>query len=81
MTQSASGTASDGLVIERHVRAGEEVAESYSVVIGGDPGIAGLTDPMLTDPIDFDAELAERSRTHVPLEPVDGDQTNSIFGI
>jgi hypothetical protein len=78
-----SPTSSTGFLIEREYRS-EDAHWAYSsswAEVAGEHGIAGMTDPMLVDPIDFEAELAERRRTYEPLPPVDTDLTNPHFGI
>lgn len=77
-----SSTASGGIAIERRYVSSEgHVEQSSYLIIGGEEGIAGVTDPILSEPIDFEAELNERAATHEPLEPVDTDLTNRAFGI
>jgi hypothetical protein len=74
-------TASAGFAIERRYREEHAHYEQSSSIRVGESGIAGVTDPMLVEPIDFEAEIAERQREYEPLEPVDGDLRNSRFGI
>jgi hypothetical protein len=75
-------TASSGVAIERRYTGEDARYEHHAtIVVAGDQGIAGISDPILTEPIDFEAELAERERTHEPLGPVDTDLTNTLFGI
>jgi hypothetical protein len=79
---SSTPTAASGSAVERHyVGSDAEIDGSSSVIIAGDQGVAGDVDPMLTEPIDFDVELADRALTYEPLEVVDGDLTNDAFGI
>jgi hypothetical protein len=51
------------------------------LVIESERGTAGVTDPILTEPIDFEGEVRERERTHEPLKAIDTDLSNSRFGI
>jgi hypothetical protein len=74
-------TASSGYTIVRRYTGGVAYEQASYLTIEGDRGIAGMTDPILTDPIDFEAEIRERERTHEPLQPVDTDLTNDAFGI
>jgi hypothetical protein len=73
--------AGSGIGIERRYRGSEEYDAASYGGFSDEPGVAGETDPMLTEPIDFDAEREERERTREPLPPVDTDLTNSDFGI
>ncbi len=41
----------------------------------------GMTEVELLEPIDYDAEIAERERTHEPIEDAGGNLANSRFGI
>ena len=71
-----------GVVIERQYSGpGARYERSASIIVGGDAGHAGITDPILTEPIDFDAEIANRRETHEPMPPVDGGLSNTVFGI
>jgi hypothetical protein len=55
---------------------------SACLIVQGDEGIAGVTEPQLEEPIDFEAELAKRELERVPVdEPTDSDTSNDIFGI
>jgi hypothetical protein len=76
-------TASGGVVIERkHSAEGATYEESAVMQVGGAGEVAGEAEPMLADPIDYEAELAERRETHEPIEfDPDTDLTNSQFGI
>jgi len=48
---------------------------------GDSTSVAGEVEPLLTEPIDYQAELTERARSREPLAPIDGELTNSDFGI
>lgn len=76
-----TGTASGGIAIERRYSSHAQYSPAAYGSFGDEAGIAGVIDPILTKPIDFGAELAERERTHEPLPPVNGDLTNTDFGI
>jgi len=74
-------TASNGVVVVKKY-SGEACCEAVSYgSFGDDAGVAGVTDPILTDSVDFERELADREKTHEPLPPVDTDLTNDDFGI
>lgn len=75
-------TASGAVTINRLYRAEDTVYEQ--LVWGGtvtDREVAGVSDPILVEPINFDAELAKRERTHRPISPPDTDLSNTVFGI
>ena len=77
-------TSSGAVVIRRRYVSPDginfEPTASWQVVGGGDVDPVN-NDDMVTEPIDFDGELAERERTHEPLPPLDSDPTNTLFGI
>lgn len=74
-------TASSGVIIEREYRA-EDAAYEETVIVGGSGEVADEAEPMLDEPIDHEAELAERRETHEPIEfDSDADLTNTAFGI
>lgn len=80
--KSASRTASGGIGLRRQYISSEASFEQYSwLVVQKDNGIAGIAEPILSEPIDFEAELAERKRSRAPIEPADTDTTNKLFGI
>lgn len=55
---------------------------SGCLIVQGAEGIAGITEPLIDEPIDFEAELAHRRRNRVAIEePVDSDTANDVFGI
>jgi hypothetical protein len=55
---------------------------SGCLIVQGTEGIAGVTDPIIEDPIDFEAELANRRHNRVAInESVDSDTANDVFGI
>jgi hypothetical protein len=74
-------TATGGVVIERKYRTEDGQIEQSSVVVSSDNVSAGDVDVILVEPIDYEAELARREKTHEPIEPVDTDLTNTAFGI
>jgi hypothetical protein len=78
-----ASTASSGVVIERkHSAEGATYEESMVMRVGGTGDVAGESEPILADPINFDAELAERRETHEAIEvDPDADLTNTQFGI
>ncbi len=70
------------VVIGRHyIAAGAQYPQSFSVSMGADEGIAGLTDPILVEPLDYEAEIAQRAATREPLSPVETDLSNTLFGV
>lgn len=74
-------TRGSGAVIERSFVASDaHYAHTFSLVVGSDQGEAGLADPILTEPIDYAAELAERAKRD-RLPPVETDLANDLFGI
>jgi hypothetical protein len=73
--------ASPGVDIERNYSARASYALDAWVRVSGDRGTAGVTDPILVESIDYEQRLAERSRTQVPMQPVDTDLRNTAFGI
>lgn len=55
---------------------------SGCLIVQGTEGIAGITDPVVEEPIDFEAELASRRRNRAAInEPVNSDTANDVFGI
>lgn len=82
MTKRAHpSTASSGVIIERKYRA-KNAAYEETVIVGGPGEVAGGVEPVLGEPIDYDAELEERRGTHEPIgfDP-DADLKNTAFGI
>jgi hypothetical protein len=77
MTTRGSGT-----IIETKY-SGESVQyeQETSLVTDGFDWTLGMTKPTLLEPIDFEAELAERRETHEPHTDPDGNLGNSLFGI
>ena len=75
-------TASGGVIIERHYASeGIRFTHGARLVVDGCDEPAGVSDPILSDPVDYEAELAERRETHEPIEPVTSDTRNTVFGI
>lgn len=80
--RSVPCTASGSIAFQRrYVADSANYTRSGWLVVQGELGTAGITDPLLAEPIDFPVKLAERSRDGVPIEPVDTDTTNDAFGI
>jgi hypothetical protein len=73
-------TCGGGTIIETEYR-GEDVQYDVSVSMDGFEWSLGMTEPVLLKPIDYDAELAEREKTHEPISDVDGDLGNRLFGV
>jgi hypothetical protein len=75
--------ASGSYTIERKYSADDaHYEESFSFDLRDtDYDEPGSSDPVLAEPIDYEAALAERKRTHEPIEPVDTDLANTKFGI
>lgn len=81
-SSSVSRTAADGIAFQRnYVADGAHYLHAGWLVVQGEVEIAGITEPHLAEPIDFEAEIEERRRSGVPIEPVDTDSTNNAFGI
>lgn len=76
-------TASGSVGFQRQYVSDHAVYEQFSyLIVQGNEGIAGVTDPLLMEPIDFEAELARRRLDRAPIdEPVDSDTANDVFGI
>ena len=75
-------TGASGIGIARHYAGHVYYGGGLSFAIFSEQaGIAGVTDPILMEPIDFAAERAERARTREPLPAPDTDLTNTDFGI
>ena len=75
-------TASVGFSIEREYQSENAHYEQATYVrVTGDEGVAGVADPMLVDPIDFEAEKQRRQEEYEPLEQVDVDASDTRFGI
>lgn len=74
-------TCGSDTILTTEYRGETAVAYRVSVTRDGFDLSLGMMDPTLEEPIDYDAELAERRETHEPLEEFDGDIGNSAFGI
>jgi hypothetical protein len=75
-------TSSRTVAYERSYEAHVTYEQVGCLIVGGDEGIAGVTDPQLEGPIDFEVELAKR-KDRVPLDevPAASDSSNETFGI
>lgn len=82
-THPSTRTSSGSVGYQRqYVSASAVYEQSGYLIVQGDEGMAGVTDPLLVEPIDFDAELARRRHSRSPIdEPVDSDTANDVFGI
>jgi hypothetical protein len=77
MTTSASG-----IIIEEHYLGGAVRYERATwLAIEGLDEHPHMRDPLLSEPIDFEAEIAQRRETHEPLPPIDGEIHNDLFGV
>jgi hypothetical protein len=75
-------TRGSGLIIHEQYTGTDHFERSCSlVVVDGSDLDLGMTEATLAEPIDYDAEIAERRDTHEPITPVDGNLANSVFGI
>jgi hypothetical protein len=75
-------TRGGSVVIGRHYTAeGAQYPRSFSVSMDVDEGVAGVTDPILVEPIDYEAEIARRAATREPLPVVETDLSNTLFGV
>ena len=82
MSIPSARTFSRSVTYERSYEARVTYEQAGCLIVGGDEGIAGITDPQLEEPIDFDAELAKR-KERVPVDevPASSDISNDVFGI
>lgn len=75
-------TASSVVSVTRAYRSEHaEYLEAWEFAVSGESGVAGLSDPILIEPIDFESEIEERRDTHEPLPKIDTDLTNPHFGV
>jgi hypothetical protein len=77
MTTGASGT----FIETKYQGEPARYEMETSLLAAGFDWSLGMTESVLLDPIDYEAELAERRETHEAIAPVDGDVGNSLFGI
>ncbi len=69
-------------MIGRHyIAAGAQYPQSFSVSMGADERIAGVTDPFLVEPLNYEAEIAQRAATREPLAAVETELANTLFGV
>jgi hypothetical protein len=74
-------TSSRTVTYERSYEAHVNYEQTGCLIVGGDEGTAGITDPQLEEPIDFESELAKRKQ-RVPVDEVPASDTaNELFGI
>lgn len=73
-------TSGTGTIVTREY-CGTAVEYAVSVTCDGFDLSLGMIEPMLEEPIDYEAEIAERQYTHEPLQEYEGDTGNSAFGI
>jgi hypothetical protein len=76
-------TCGSDTIVTAEYRGETAVAYARCVSVSGD-GFdlsLGMTEPVLEEPIDYEAEMAARRQTHEPLEEFDGHIGNSAFGI
>jgi hypothetical protein len=75
-------TTSQSVGFERSYVGHVTFEQAACLIVSGDEGIAGVTDPQLEPPIDFEGELEKRERDRVPVDEVaDSDTSNGVFGI
>ncbi len=76
-------TRGSGTIVRAAYRGETVIAFAQEVVVSNDgfDWTLGMTEPALVDPIDYDAEIAERRTTHEPIHDVGGDLGNSRFGV
>lgn len=75
------GTGASGAVIEMQYHGSAQYQREVLLVVDGLEKHLGMREPTLIEPIDFEAEIAERRDTHEPLGPVDGELGNTLFGV
>lgn len=76
-------TSGSGMIVKAEYRS-EAYVEYAQVVCRSDDGFdwgLGMADSTLLEPIDYDAEIAERQETHEPMSDVGGKIGNSRFGV
>lgn len=82
MSIPGARTTSQSVGYERSYVGHGTFEQAGCLIVGGDEGVAGVADPQLDDPIDFEVELDKRERDRVPVdETADTDTSNSVFGI
>jgi hypothetical protein len=75
-------TGASAIIIEKHYLGGAVPYERATwLEIKGLDEHSNMRDPLLSEPIDFEAEIALRRETHEPLQPIDGELHNDLFGI
>lgn len=82
MSVPSARTASRSIGYERlYISHHATYEQSACLLVQGNEGIAGITEPQLEEPIDFEAELARRRERISIEEPVDSDTANDVFDV
>jgi len=74
-------TCGSDTILTTEYRGGTVAYHVDSVMSDGFDWSLGMTEPALLEPIDYDAEIAERRETHEPIRDVGGELGNSRFGV
>ena len=77
-------TSGNGTIVTSEYRGETDVAFAQDVSVtsvGGFDWSLGMIEPTLAEPIDYEAEIAERLETHEPMADVGGEIGNSRFGV
>ena len=77
-------TSGSGLIVKAEYRSEAHVEYAQEVVcVSADTSdwTLGMTEPALLEPINDDAEIAERRETHEQIDDVGGEIGNSRFGV